>query len=590
MRSLGRTRKPTGAPHPNAQKSPLIPIQDSDTLLHPLHRRATLAQIAVLTTLPAQHYEALVLTAIRHYACFVQQLPASEAHHHAGLGGMLDHGLEVLLQALLIRRGRLLPVGGTPERIAQNQDVWTYAVATAALLHDIGKPAVDQQVSLYDVQGHALGRWEPWLGPMTTVDGCQRYSLAFRRGRKYRFHEQAAPLLAHQIIPARGIAWLARDHELFSAWLATIAGNMDEAGALGEIILQADGLSVARNLGAGDAVSPAASGGRSKPLWTRLLTGLRYLLDQGELPLNRNGAAGWLVGDDLWLVSKRTVDALRAHLGAEGHAGIPASNDRIYDTLQEHGVLVACGDRAIWRATVASGDWSHELTLIRIPVHRLWPQADARPVPFEGTVTPLVDDTRTASVEQDDSEQVTSPANQTPTQATPLTEADADPAADDMPMPPGSDASESTPEEVTAVPDERSTTASSQPPFSAQSEDEGCRFMAWLINEVAHRRLSINQSAARLHVVDEGLLLVSPGIFKDYVSKVATDNSWEYVQKRFLKLKQNVKCDNGTNIHRYAIQGDRHTSHIKGVLIPAELIFGSDPPAINHHLRAANAN
>jgi len=47
---------------------------------------------------------------------------ASEAHHHTGLGGMLDHGLEVTLQSLLVRRGKLLQVGVEPEPIGKVHD------------------------------------------------------------------------------------------------------------------------------------------------------------------------------------------------------------------------------------------------------------------------------------------------------------------------------------------------------------------------------------------------------------------------------------------------------------------------------------
>ena len=79
---------------------------------------------------------------------------------------------------------------------------------------------------------------------------------------------------------------------------------------------------------------------------------------------------------------------MRAHLGAEGHTGIPSKNERIYDTLQEHGVLEPCGDRAIWRATVAGPGWSHDLTLIRIRAQRIWPQIENGPEPFEGSVIP----------------------------------------------------------------------------------------------------------------------------------------------------------------------------------------------------------
>ncbi|WP_420796572.1 TraI domain-containing protein, partial [Ectothiorhodospira haloalkaliphila] len=89
-RSLGH--KPgRSLPGTDAIGSParLIPIQDAQTLLNPTHRQAMLAQIARLTGLPGPHHHALVLGPIRQYASFVQQLPASQAHHHAGLGRSL---------------------------------------------------------------------------------------------------------------------------------------------------------------------------------------------------------------------------------------------------------------------------------------------------------------------------------------------------------------------------------------------------------------------------------------------------------------------------------------------------------------------
>ena len=86
-----------------------------------------------------------------------------------------------------------------------------------------------------------------------------------------------------------------------------------------------------------------------------MLTALRVLLLEGELPLNRNGAAGWIKDNSCWLVSKRTIDAIRNQLTTEGHTGLPSKNGRMYDILQEHGILVPCDDKAIWKVTV-SGD------------------------------------------------------------------------------------------------------------------------------------------------------------------------------------------------------------------------------------------
>ena len=47
---------------------------------------------------------------IERYAEMVQLLPASESHHHSHLGGMLDHGLEVLSFAAKLRQSYVLPL------------------------------------------------------------------------------------------------------------------------------------------------------------------------------------------------------------------------------------------------------------------------------------------------------------------------------------------------------------------------------------------------------------------------------------------------------------------------------------------------
>ncbi|MEA1053921.1 TraI domain-containing protein, partial [Lamprobacter modestohalophilus] len=42
------------------------------------------------------------------YAAFVHLLPASEAHHHCGSGGLLRHGLEVAFRATMLSQGVLV--------------------------------------------------------------------------------------------------------------------------------------------------------------------------------------------------------------------------------------------------------------------------------------------------------------------------------------------------------------------------------------------------------------------------------------------------------------------------------------------------
>jgi conjugal transfer pilus assembly protein TraI len=518
-------------------------------------RPGLLRQIDQLLSVPRSHLQLLIHATILNYGRFVQQLPASEAHHHAGAGGMLDHGLEVVTNALALRRGYLLPQGAEPERLARTQDLWTYAVFTAALLHDVGKVVVDQRVLLFNKRKRPVGTWDPWHGPMDQVTTW--YCVEFVRDRRHGLHERVAPLLARFVVPAPGLSWLASDREVLTAWVATISGDRNNAGVLGEIIARADGESVARNLGAGDSIRlPTA---RATPLHEKLLTALRHLIDEGELPLNRNGAGGWYVNDDLWLVSKRTADALRAHLIREGHDGIPTRNDRLFDVLQEHGLAASNGERAIWRARVAGDGWAHELTMLRVPAARVWPDIERRPERFAGSVTPIESATDTANVEQ----------------ATPTVRAGQD----------------TTPASDRKVPG-RQETKGAQPgnddanvTETTDSSDAGEQFLAWLKKAVAAREIQVNTVTARVHVVPEGVLLVSPSIFRDFAAK-HRQFEWSNVQKRFQKLKLHRKTDGGTNIHRYSVVGSRKRSSINGVLIPdASLVFGASPvPATNPHL------
>ena len=518
-----------------------LPVLDAGALLRP--HRSQLATIRQLVGVPRAHWEAFYATVFEAYAGFVQQLPASEAHHHAGPGGILVHGLEVVREALKLRRGRLLPPGAAAEELAARQDLWTYATATGALLHDIGKPVTDQRVRLYDRQGRELGHWDPWAGPLPAVAGW--YRVEFVRERRYRFHERVPPLLVRFILPQRGLSWLASDPEVFAAWLATISGDADRAGVLGELVHRADGLSVASDLAGVPARMPSA---RRKPLVARLLTGLRYLLDQGILPLNRPGAAGWRLDDDLWLVSKRVLDALREHLSQEGQEGVPTRNDRLMDELQQHGLLTPNGDRAVWTVQVTTGDWSQQLTVLRFPVQTLWPDPDARPPVFDGSVVPVGENRDDTTSE--------------------------DPKTTPEPDPSPSDADDASEAPVKASPSETRKTE------AFEDDDPGRRFLHWLKEGLASGALLINAVNARVHVVPEGLLLVSPGIFKDF-----DRGNWTRVQKRFQKLKLHKRTPQATNIWSYQVKGDRKQSRINGLLITEpEQVLGLQLPPPNPHL------
>lgn len=221
---------------------------------------------------------------------------------------------------------------------------------------------------------------------------AKTYRIEYRRKRIYDSHQRASALYVHHIVQREGLQWLASNQELFFYWINLLTGHDEDTGLLGSIIHEADKLSVASNL-AGDQIYPqeAIATTNRKPLHQRIITSLRYQIDNGNLPMNRDGAAGWVVDDQLWVVVKRALDQIRDHMQQEGQSGIPARNDRIMDELQQYGILVPNGNRAVWKCRVFNQSWpkAHELTLLYFPVSKIWVTADAVPGIFAGTVVPV---------------------------------------------------------------------------------------------------------------------------------------------------------------------------------------------------------
>lgn len=573
-------------------------------------RGMLLESIRSMVGIPDSHWERLYQPLAESFAAWVQQIPASEAHHHAGPGGLLQHSLEVAHEALRLRRSALLPSGAPAEELARLQDVWTYACVTAALLHDIGKPMSDMRVALFDAAGRAQGLWAPLAGPMPL--GLS-YRVEFNRGRVYRRHERIVPLLARHVVPLEGLCWLAQEPEVMDAWLAAIQGEYEEAGPLGVLVSKADGLSVARDLSGGmGARMPTA---RARPLAERLLTALRHLLAEEALSLNRPGAAGFLTDDTLWLVSKRVLDALREQMIREGQPGVPSRNDRLMDELQQHSLLVPNGDRAIWICEVRVGDWSQRLTCLRFEADRLWPDADRRPAPLDGTVIPVEEGGSAATVQagpgvnEGNGAGEPNPGVQSPDVASDslgagLTEEVGDVSGDpvlsgsdpdpieDLPLP--FDLPPEVPDSGSLKETRSQTAASGEAPRGGQKKsppakqaaphsptfdtnDIGQRFLAWLREGIASGRVEINTPKARLHVLPEGLALVSPGVFRDF-----DPVHWDRAQKRLQKLKYHRKLPDGTNIWSCRVAKERKRSLIRAILIPdAERVLSVRLPPPN---------
>ncbi|MCK4843002.1 MAG: helicase/relaxase domain-containing protein [Methylococcales bacterium] len=602
----------------------IIHVKSIDELLSA--HKGRLTQINELAGLSKVNFDCFYLSAIHQYARFVQQCPASEVHHHAGLGGMLTHALEVCVIALKIRRSYLLSETGGAEEISQKQDLWTYAVFIAALCHDLAKVAVDQVLTIYD-EKHQQQKWEPW--EQFIDEQGQWYTSEFVHNRQYKLHEKASPLLISRIISSQGMKWISSDQTIFSHWLACLSGDIDNAASIGEIISIADSKSVAANLGADNSRMPTV---KTKPLHEKMLTALRYLLMEGELPLNRNGAAGWIKGDDCWLVSKRTVDAIREQLIQEGHSGIPTKNGRLFDVLQEHGVIIPYGDKAIWSVTVEGDGWSNDLTLIKMATSKIWVNLAQRPNNFEGRIV-------TKDVKLSENKPQEKTASQIKIESTKnVTESSAGSSSLEKieykalePLEQNFTVTEGDESDLLAFlpsisPDSKDNITLSvageievkkneenEPRLSTQSEptipskeslkkqvtlsthndvgtnaDQVSLFFKWLQDGVQAGSLKANQAKARIHIVNEGVILITPGIFQDFAKSQCNKDtsSWSSIQQKVLKKNWHVRDAKGLNVVKYTVKGVNKKAVINAVLFEdVSKVFGvKEPPTSNPHL------
>ncbi len=254
------------------------------------------------------------------------------------------------------------------------------------------KPLADLAVTCGGDRGD--GPWHPLAGSL--VDQRKDwYRVEFVRGRSYTLHQRLAVLLLQKLVPAEAIAWLSAPGGPMPDLITYLSGEA-KTGALTDLVTQADRQSVAANLMAGPRVRFTSA--RDVPLVERLMAGLRGMLAEGLLPLNRDGAAGFVADGSIWLVCKRTADELREYLekhelaAPDGAPGLPSSfkNDRIFDTFQEYGALTPnpTTGGAVWTVQVGDTGWSHSLTMLRFPLEQLY-QPTRIPGDFPGTIKVL---------------------------------------------------------------------------------------------------------------------------------------------------------------------------------------------------------
>ena len=129
----------------------------------------------------------------------------------------------------------------------------------------------------------------------------------------------------------------------------------------------------------------------------------------------------------------------------------------------------------------------------------------------------------------------------------------------------------------------------------AGQPDGAGRFMAWLRQGLADGTLPVNVAGAPVHFVPEGMLLVSPRIFREFATRFGEDGSGtdpalaagdpdvgKSIQRQFLRAGWHLPARKGVNMLSYQVmRGERAVSQLSGVVIPNPERFIDPVPAVN---------
>jgi hypothetical protein len=176
----------------------------------------------------------------------VQNLPETRNSYYSKPGGFIAHALVRTATALSMCRAYFSANAKDKNNtsLSTQEMLWMYALFSAGIFNGIGKIFSDLVVEVYDDTGKHLDRWNPFNGSMLGLKAYS-YDYDFEEAQHIDlFSRRVSVLLAKQLMPSQGFAWISSDKEVLSFWLALLEDNQRDSGTLGPFMVRADALAI----------------------------------------------------------------------------------------------------------------------------------------------------------------------------------------------------------------------------------------------------------------------------------------------------------------------------------------------------------
>lgn len=155
--------------------------------------------------LDEEESQRILMPAIANLAHYVHLVPASEHDHHSGYGGLFTHSLEVALYAANQAAHTLFDVAASPREMYWNAKRWSLVCILAGLLHDVGKPYTDMEITIPG--GASWDKTVPLLDWLR-VKNARCYYISYLKEHTHNEHVRVALELWRFIVPPRTILFL----------------------------------------------------------------------------------------------------------------------------------------------------------------------------------------------------------------------------------------------------------------------------------------------------------------------------------------------------------------------------------------------
>lgn len=228
----------------------------------------------------------LIMPLINSLIEHVNVLPASEGHHHSGVGGLFIHSIQSATAAIVAAEKATFDSDRPLDERYHNKNRWIVAAATTAIAHDIGK------IFDMDIVGTNGLHWNPaketfkqWL----QNNGMQDFFVIWRPDRVHKRHElRSIRLMYRSLLPHALVAYLSETTG------DVMLGAMDDAiatasGPLASVLRSAEAASIEM-----DATDRRHLGGRftetSSPILMPIVTAIRELIGSKKWSINSKDA------------------------------------------------------------------------------------------------------------------------------------------------------------------------------------------------------------------------------------------------------------------------------------------------------------